>query len=252
MDKKQLKQIADKILPAPLHRWLGNQVLGEKYRPPTGMLDWGSWRRLNPLSLCFGYDRGLPIDRYYIEKFLTAHQQDIQGRVLEIGDASYTNRFGGDRVTQSDVLHVEEGNPHATIVGDLTNAEQIPSNAFDCFILTQTLHLVYDLNSALNTIYRLLKPGGVILATVPGISQVSEDQWADYWCWSFTQLSAKRVFAEVFPSDKLEIEVFGNVLAATSFLQGIAAEELTPAELDYRDRHYQMLIAIRAVKPDNN
>jgi SAM-dependent methyltransferase len=249
VNQKQLKQIADKILPASIHRWLGSNIFGEKYRPPAGMVNWGSWRRLKPLSPCFGYDRGLPIDRYYIENFLAAHQQDIKGKVLEIGDAAYTHRFGGDRVTQSDVLHVQEGNPHATIVGNLTHGEQIPSNAFDCFILTQTLHLVYDLNSALNTIYRILKPGGVILATVPGISQVSEDTWTDYWCWSFTQLSAKKVFTEVFPENNLEIEVFGNVLAATSFLQGIAAEELTPRELDYRDPHYQMLITIKAVKP---
>jgi len=249
MNKKQLKQIAQQTLPSPLHRWLGSQLLGEKYRPPTGMVHFGSLRRLTPISRGFGYDRGLPIDRYYIENFLERQAKDVQGRVLEIGDASYTRRFGGDRVTQSDVLHIVEGNPEATIIGDLTNAHNIPSDAFDCFILTQTIHLIYDLRTALQTIYRILKPGGVLLATVPGISQRSADVWADYWCWSFTTLSMQRLFEEVFPKTHLEVESFGNVLAAIAFLHGVATEELTPEELNYSDPQYQVLITVRSVKP---
>ena len=248
MDKKQLKQISTKLLPSPVHRWLGNTLFGEKYRPPKGMVNLGSLRRLTPLSPCFGFDRGTPVDRYYIEQFLTANQHLIKGRVLEIGDAAYTKKFGGDRVTKSDVLHVVEGNPDATIVGDLTDAAQIPSEAFDCFILTQTLHLVYEIRQALETVHRILKPGGVVLATVPGITQVSEDEWTPYWCWAFTTTSITKLFSEVFPHENVEVECFGNVLAATAFLQGMAAEELKPSELAYRDRHYQMLITIKATK----
>ncbi len=248
MDKKQLEKISTKLLPSPFHRWLGSTLFGEKYRPPKGMVDLGSLRRLTPLSTCFGFDRGTPVDRYYIEQFLTANQQLVKGRVLEIGDAAYTKRFGGDRVTKSDVLHVVEGNPDATIVGDLTDAAQIPSDAFDCFILTQTLHLVYEMRQALDTIYRILKPGGVVLATVPGITQVSEDEWTPYWCWAFTTTSVTKLFSEVFPEENIKVECFGNVLAATAFLQGMAAEELKPSELAHRDRHYQMLITIKATK----
>jgi SAM-dependent methyltransferase len=248
VNKQQIKQIAQRTLPSPIHRWVGSQLLGDKYCPPTGMIDFGSLRRLTPISQGFGYDRGLPIDRYYIENFLARQAEDVRGRVLEIGDASYTRRFGGDRIIHSDVLHVVEGNPAATIVGDLTNADNIPSDAFDCFILTQTIHLVYDLRTALQTIYRILKPGGVLLATVPGISQRSADEWADYWCWSFTTLSMQRLFEEVFPKTSVEVESFGNVLAAIAFLHGVATAELTPEELDYSDRQYQVLITVRAVK----
>lgn len=250
MDKQQLKQIAQQTLPAPIHRWVGSQVLGDKYSPPVGMVNLGSLRRLTPMSSQFGYDRGLPIDRYYIENFLARQTEDVRGRVLEIGDASYTRRFGGDRVTKSDVLHVVEGNPEATFIGDLTNADNIPSDTFDCFILTQTLHLVYELRTALSTIHRILKPGGVVLATVPGISQISDDQWASYWCWSFTTFSIQRLFEEVFPSANVKVEAFGNVLAAIAFLQGMAFQELRPEELDYRDPKYELLITIRAMKPE--
>jgi SAM-dependent methyltransferase len=220
--------------------------------PSIGEIDFGGLRRLTPISREFGYDRGLPVDRYYIERFLAQHSGDIRGRVLEIGDDSYTRRFGGERVNRSDVLHVNKRNPVATFIGDLTKAEHLPPEAFDCFIVTQTLHLIYDVRVALKNIYRILKPGGIVLATVPGISQISIDEWADYWCWSFTRLSIGRLFAEIFPTRAVDIDAHGNVLAAIAFLHGVAMEELRREELDYRDPCYDLLITIRAVKPKDN
>jgi SAM-dependent methyltransferase len=209
----------------------------------------GSLRRLTPISRAFGFDRGLPIDRYYIERFLSVHGGDIRGDVLEIGDDAYTRRFGGDRVTKRDVLHVAEGNPQATIVGDLTCAVHIPPDSFDCVILTQTLHLIYDVRKALKTLYRILKPGGVLLATFPGISQIDHDRWGESWCWAFTHVSARRLFEETFSTANVCVEVSGNVLAAIAFLHGLAAEELRQEELDCRDSHYAVSIMVRAVKP---
>ncbi len=249
--KEQLKLIAQKTLPAPVHRWLGKSLLGEKYRPPVGAVDFGSLRRLTPISYNSGYNRGTPIDRYYIENFLAQNSSDIKGRVLEIGDRSYTTQFGGERVTQSDVLHVVEGNPDATIVGDLTCADRIPSDAFDCLILTQTLQLIYDVRAALNTIHRILKPGGVVLVTFPGITPIAADQWGDYWCWSFTTLSGRLLFEEFFPNTNVRVETYGNVLAATAFIQGLATEELHKQELDHRDRCYEVIITVRAIKPED-
>ena len=73
---------------------------------PVGTVDFGHFRRLIPISKEWGFDRGLPIDRYYIERFLQRHAADIRGRVLEVGDNAYTRRFGGDRVTNSDVINL--------------------------------------------------------------------------------------------------------------------------------------------------
>lgn len=248
--KTRMKRLLRQTLPAPAHQWLRSQLRGEKYCPPVGWVHFGSLRRIMPISRQFGFDRGLPIDRYYIEGFLSANASDIHERVLEIGDDTYTYQFGGNRVTKSDVLHVVEGNPKATIVGDLACADHIPSDAFDCIVLPQTLQFIYDARAALKTLYRILKPGGVILATFPGISQSSDDEWGSYWCWSFTSLSARRMFEEVFPTSNVQVEAHGNVLAATSFLQGLAAEELRQEELNYRDPAYETLITVRAVKPE--
>ena len=208
----------------------------------------GNLRRLTPISRKFGYDRGQPIDRFYIENFLNKHAQDVHGRVMEVGDATYTRRFGGDRVAKSDVLHITEGNPEATIVADLTNADQIPSDAFDCIILTQTLQYIYDIRSALATIYRILKPGGIFLATIPVISQVVRCSWGDNWYWAFTDQSSQLLFEGYFSKANVQVEKYGNVLAAIAFLHGIAQEELTKEELLYQDDEYQVTITVRAIK----
>src|ERR671938_382497 len=162
-----LKEKAKVFVPAGARNWLRAQQKGWKVWPPVGTLKFGSLARVNPISRQFGYDRGHPIDRFYMEDFLLAHSDDIHGRVLEIADNEYTKQYGGERVTQSDVLHVK-GSPQATIVADLTSAANVPSDSFDCMILTQTLQYIYDLHAAIATIHRLLKPGGVVLATFPG------------------------------------------------------------------------------------
>ena len=205
---------------------------------------------VEPTSRVFGLDRGLPIDRCYIEEFLARHSDDVRGRVLEIGDDAYTRKFGGSRVERCDVLHVRPGNPRATIVADLSRAEHLPGEMFDCMVLTQTLQFIYDVRSAVRHCHRMLRPGGVLLATFPGISQISRydmERWGDFW--RFTSLSARRVFEEFFPPGNLTIESRGNALAAVAFLHGLAAEELKPELLAHRDPDYEVLITVRAVKP---
>jgi SAM-dependent methyltransferase len=243
-----LKSIARRTLPRPARRWLKARLRGPDDVPPVGTVRFGDLRRVEPISRVFGFDRGRPVDRYYIESFLGRHAADVRGRVLEVGDASYTRQFGGDRVTRSDVLHVSEGAPGATVVADLSDAGHVPSDAFDCVVLTQTLHLVYDVRAAIRTLHRILAPGGVLLCTFPGISQIDRYDWHDTWYWSFTALAARRMFGEVFPADNLTVETHGNVLAAVAFLQGLAVEELSPEELDHHDPDYEVTVAVRAVK----
>lgn len=249
MQSEWIKIIVKGVLPPKVRRWLRAQQRHLILWPPVGRVRFGSLRRLTPISRVFGFDRGLCIDRYYIEQFLSAHAQDIQGHVLEIGDDTYTQRFGHNRVTKSDVLHVTEGNPKATLVADLTCAEHIPADTFDCIIFTQTLQFIYNVQAAVQTLHRILKPGGVLLATFPGISQISRydmERWGDFW--RFTTLSARRLFEEAFPPENVNVKAYGNVLTAIAFLHGLAAEELKREELDYHDPDYEVLITVRAVK----
>jgi SAM-dependent methyltransferase len=216
--------------------------------PHTSPWDWGDLRRLWPVSREFGYDRGLPIDRYYIERFLETHRQDVAGRTLEIGDDEYTRRFGGDRTTRRDVLHVHGGNPAATIVGDLVDAPQIADETFDCIVVTQTLHLIYDIDRAVATLHRILRPGGGVLATFPGISQLSGDEWSRTWSWGFDSRLAHRLFASRFGQHNVTVAAHGNSLAAAAFLQGLATADLAPAQLDADEESCELLLSVRAVK----
>jgi len=244
--KQRLLELARRWLPVETRR----SIVRLTRWPPVGMVRFGSLRRLEPISRYWGTERGQPIDRYYIERFLADCSADVRGRVLEIGDASYTRAFGGDRVARSEVLHVAEQKSEVTIIGDLTRGENIPSDAFDCAIVTQTFNAIFDVPAAIATLHRILRPGGVALVTVPGISQISRydmDRWGYFW--AFTTASIQRLFEASFPESHVTVRQYGNVLAAISFLHGLAASELRARELDHVDPDYQVLIAVRAVKP---
>jgi len=219
-------------------------------RVQVGNLRFGDFRRLDPISREFGLDRGRPIDRYYIENFLDRHAEDIGGRVLEIKDSAFTRKYGGERVTVSDVLDVDETNKRATIVADLTRAEDVPSDTFDCIICTQTLHFIYDISAAVRTLGRILKPGGALLATFPGIGQTSCEKLDEHYCWALSTLAARHLCEEAFAGADVKIEAHGNVLAAVAFLEGLAVRELRKEELDHHDPDYELLITLRAVKPE--
>jgi peptidoglycan/xylan/chitin deacetylase (PgdA/CDA1 family) len=167
---------------------------------------------------------------------------------LEVGDNTYTKRFGGDRVWQSDVLNVAAGHPQTTFVADLAQANDVPSEAFDCVILTQTLHLIYDARAALQMLERILKPGGVLLLTCPGLTRTSQTEWPGSWYWRFTPALLSRILAEEVPSLQVDVQSHGNALAASAFLFGLAAEELSAAELDYDDADYDVILTVRGVK----
>ena len=217
--------------------------------PPVGRARWGDLDGTEPVSRRFGGDRGRPLDRYYIEGFLERHRGDIAGRVAEIGEALYTERFGRGAVTSSAILDAPgSGNPHATLLADLQTGDGVPGEAFDAFVVTQTLHMIYDVRGALATLHRSLAPGGVLLATVPGITPIDAADGPEKWFWPMTQTGARRLVAGFFGPDNVEVRHYGNVYAATAFLQGFAFEELDRGKLDVVDPLFPVITGIRAVK----
>lgn len=236
-------------LPASLRRALRSARLVARGREGLGAVDLGDLRRATPVSREFGFDRGRCVDRRFIERFLEEHRADVRGRCLEVGDDSYTRRFGGEHVTRADVLHVTGEASGTTLVGDLTTGAGLPERAFDCAIITQTLSCVYDVHAAIRTLHRALVPGGVLLASVPGISQVSRfdaDRWGDFW--RFTPAAARRLAEEAFPADRVDVRGWGNVLAAVALLHGLSADELDPTALDLPDPDYPVVVTIRAAR----
>ena len=243
--KDQVGAVVRKVIPYSIRQ----TIVRYTRWPPVGRVSFHDLRRLKPISPAWGGDRGLPIDRYYIEQFLASSCNDIRGHVLEIGNDTYTLKFGSERVTKVDVLHAIEGNRKATIIADLADAPHIPDNTFDCIICTQTLQLIPNLKNAIKTLHRILRPGGILLATAPAISRLEinkQNAWLDHW--RFTSHGFNWLFTIDFHPADVTILAYGNVLTIVAFLHGLAAQELEPVELNYTDPAYEMLVAVRAVK----
>jgi SAM-dependent methyltransferase len=225
------------------------RLIGRRLPPALGRVRFGDFGRTSPISSDFGFDRGTPIDRYYIERFLAAHSGEIRGCVLEVGDASYCRRFGTGIVRQ-DVVDVATNNPAATILGDLSAPGVLPKEAFDCLVVTQTLHLIYDMQAAVVEMHGALKPGGVLLLTCPGVSQVDRGAWGQTWFWSLTKPAAQRMFADVFGAANVVVEAQGNVYAAICFLEGLALEEVDASKLGVLDASFPVIVSVRARKSE--
>lgn len=232
-----LRTTLRRILPASVRRRALHQTVGRLRR-----------RRLLPLSNNFGFDRGQPIDRYYIDRFIKRHREDIRGRVLEVGDRNYTLRWS-DAVEESDVLDVPTGNPEATFVDDLAVGDTLPGDTFDCVILTQTLQYIYDMPAAVATLRRILKPGGVALVTVPAIAPLIDHDWNVPVYYSLTRQLCEKMFGDAFPGCPVDVATHGNVLIASEFLYGRASEELSRDLLDFQDDRFPILVTVKVRKP---
>ena len=237
-----------KHVPAFFKRLANRLHFYPTFIPEQGQIDWGDFKTVTPFSNNFGFDRSGPVDRYYIENFLEAESSVIKGNVLGIADNAYTTKYGGDKVTKSDVLHLDDGAAGATYVADLSRADHLPSDQFDCIILTQTLQFIYDYTSALKHCYRMLKKDGVLLVTVPGISPIEAGRWRTNWLWSFNEASMNKLFSENFPAKSYSVKAYGNVYAAISFLHGVGITETDQSKLDIRDSSYDVIITTRLKK----
>lgn len=241
------------LVPKPLRRWLNLRFRGARRSLIVfdRVTDWSVLRTVRPHRRHFGLDRGEPIDRFYIENFLVNYQELIRGSVAEIGDGNYTRRLGGERVERSNVIDINERNDQRTMTIDLTQTMAAPASLFDCIICTQTLFEISDYAATIRSLFKMLRPGGNLLATVPGITQRVRGAMlggaGDDW-WRFTARSARCAFAKVFPQEGLAIHTYGNVLAATALLHGLVQGELTRDELEYYDPDYEVIIGIKATK----
>jgi len=216
------------------------------YRAPS------SWLNMNkPFSKVFGFDRGSPIDRKFIDDFLLRNSQVIKGSLLEIGDDQYTVKYGSN--LQRVVVLAGKGSKKDSIsyAGDLTNPDSLLSiGSFDCVIATNVLNFIFDFDSAVHGLSTLVKTrSGTVLATVAGgVSQVSRydyERWGDYW--RFSDMSIQKIFQKYF--NRVEVQTFGNAPLAAAFIMGLAKEEIPSHLFKIHDPDYQILITIKASLP---
>jgi SAM-dependent methyltransferase len=224
------------VLAAPLVR----RVTGHR-------VAWAPARRTMPISDPYGEERGTPVDRFYIDAFMKSMSDTIQGDVLEVQSPLYTRRFGGSKVTAAHVLDVDASNRRATVVADLCASGSLPSRAYDCVIVTQTMQYLADEAAALANIWQALRPGGVLLMTVPCLAALDPAYLdADYWRYTPAGLASR--LRSVLPEAVVEVSAGGNVLACSAYLYGFAVEDLTEDELAVRDQRFPLTAFARVSK----
>ena len=148
-----------------------------------------------------------------------------------------------------DVLLPSTNGQKGTVVGNLISGEGIKNNYYDAVILTQVLHVLPDMGVALKCVFDALVSGGVLLATLPTITQISRydmDRWGDYW--RVTDKAVQLLAERNIPSCNTTVTAYGNHLTAIAALTGLAAEEFKKNELEYFDPEYQILIGMCSQK----
>ena len=239
IDPERIDQLKERARP------VANRVIRNL---PGRRVRWGTLRRTTPFSDCYGWDRGLPIDRYYIEGWLARNAFAFRGEALEVRGPEYAERYGGANVTKVHVVDIDESNPKATVIADLTKEGSLPDAAYDTIVMTQTLHVTEDDDGGFRTLWRALRPGGTILFSGPCVGRI-DHELAEYDSWRYTPNGLRRRLARILPDAQVSVEAFGNVLAGAAYLYGIAMQELTPAELDVRDPGFPIVVCAKIDKP---
>jgi SAM-dependent methyltransferase len=194
--------------------------------------------------------------RHHWAEFLTKHQGDIRGHSLEVGTTETIRRLGGSRLVSADAIDLDPHSADVTVVADLTAADEVPSDTYDCFVNQFTMHLVYDLDSALYHSLRILKPGGTLLVNFPSVEYLFErglDMGTGaplFVFWQFTPLQVENLLRRAgLETNDFDVELYGNLFARIAYQMNMPAEELTAAELDHVDAGHPLLICVRVVKP---
>ena len=239
---------------------LRSRYLAVKQRPSQRRWPWSrAWQgrqlwRLRPID--GGKSAGLSTIRYYWADFLEQHRADIHGHVLEIGETTTVRLYGGDRITQADALDLAPHSPEVRVVADLSRADHVPGDVYDCFVNQFTTCVIYDIEAALYHAIRLLKPGGVLLINFwcvdfylhRGLDMgTGEPLYMHHW---FTPIGVHDLLRRLTLDEQdYTLAIYGNLLSRMAFLVNLPAVTLTPAELAHQDSGQPLLICARIVKP---
>ena len=242
MKRESNRQVARKLAHAMGPAWttrLRCMVRG------LGIPRWGNLRRLQPFSMKFGWDRGSPIDRYYVDRFFERHRSYITGDVLEIDRSIYTRRYGHDlRIIQAFDI---DPDCEDTLRCDLAHSENVLSTeAYDCLLMPCSLSFLRELEPSLRNALRVLKPGGVILANAAGLLRIDK---VSLDLWRFSPAGWQELLSRIWPACEIVVEGEGNCLSVIAANLGISQEELTAEELDYTDELFPVVTNVFCRKP---
>ena len=236
-----------------------------QYHTVRAERNWRSWPVIRYLR-AIGFRRATPLGegrqgpisviRYYWAEFLEYYRKDFCGRALEIGDTNTIRYYGGNQLTHAEALDLSPHNVEVKVVADLTRADEVAGDQYDCFLVQFSTNVLYDIESALYHAVRLLKPGGVLLTNFwttdfyfhNGLDMGTGGPiYMHHW---FTPIQVANLLhgLALTPTD-YELRNYGNLLTKVAFLLNVPAREFTTQELDYVDPSQPLLVCVRVVKP---
>lgn len=210
---------------------------------PRGEVQFGNLRSLVPIGRLFNLDRGTPIHNYYCQQFLSNIADEVRGDVLHVGEPHERGRAGA---TVAEFLSRLGAVRPKTMTLEEMRDRNLEANLFDCILISDCLEYAPNLDVSLAMVKRLLRPGGVIVAILPGLQNGHRQGGIANLHWHFTTHSAANLFERYFGRGNLQVSGFGNILTAVAALHGLTAEELNSVELEKHDPAYEVSIFVKA------
>ncbi len=121
-------------------------------------------------------------------------KQHAHGRLLDIGCGVMPYRpFIEPLVDSYEGFDIEARTANVAYLGDIQDMRAVPADAFDTAICLEVLEHVPDPFRAATEIRRVLKPGGVLIASAPHLSRLHEEPH-DYY--RYTHYGLRHLFTQ--------------------------------------------------------
>jgi SAM-dependent methyltransferase len=106
-------------------------------------------------------------------KALSSH---VHGKCIDIGcgDMPY-RKLIEDRAEQYDSLDMERRVPDVKFIGSVQDMNMIENSTYDSALCLEVLEHVRDPFKAVSEINRIMKPGGILVCSVPHLSRLHEE-----------------------------------------------------------------------------
>jgi len=112
-------------------------------------------------------------DRYLLNRQIKEVSSYIKGQVLDVG-AGELNRYSGHFKCEKYIRMDIRKRDGIDVVGSANNIP-FPDNIFDSVVCTQVFEHLESPEKSAKEIYRILKPGGHLLVTVPQMNELHEE-----------------------------------------------------------------------------